>query len=516
MSRLGVRVLGRFEVHVDGRLVPADDWRVRRAGELVKLLALSSRQRLHRDLVIDTFWPDLSPEAGSANLRKAAHHARRTLGIESAVVLRGDQVWFGFGDQVEVDALQFEHDAEAALEAGDPDACASVAREYRGDLLPDEPYEDWAEEPRQRLRNLNVRLLRRAGLWERVIAEEPSDEAAVRALMELEAQAGNRSSALLQFHRVRAALGTLGLEPSPETIEVYRRIALAPLQRAPVEYVRSGGVNVAYQVVEGGPFDLLLIPGWVSHLALDWEEPYWVRWCERMTAFARLIRFDKRGTGLSDRPAGAQSIEERMGDALAVLDAAEVDQADVLGWSEGGPLGILLAVRHPERVRSLTLYGTQACFRRRPDYPWGSTDEEREAASQEVEREWGSLELGRFFAPDGDEAFAERFATYQRAGASPRAAAELNRMNQLIDIRDLLADIHVPILVLSRHGDPVGPPGAARYMADRIAGARFVELDGDDHVMWIGDIEPLCSQIEGFVHSIGRQPARNVSGTPTS
>jgi pimeloyl-ACP methyl ester carboxylesterase len=297
---------------------------------------------------------------------------------------------------------------------------------------------------------------------------------------------------------------------------VYRRIALAPLQHAPVEYVRSGGVNIAYQVVGGGPFDLLLIPGWVSHLTLDWEEPYWVRWCERMTAFARLVRFDKRGTGLSDRPAGAQPIEDRMGDALAVLDAAGVERADVLGWSEGGPLGILLATRHPERVRSLTLYGTQACFRRGSDYPWGSTDEEREESSQEAEREWGSLELARFFAPDGDEAFAERFALYQRAGASPRAAADLNRMNQLIDIRDLLPDIRVPTLVLSRHGDPVGPPAAAQYMADRIAGARFVELDGDDHVMWIGDIEPLCSQIERFVQSIERQPVRNVLGTPAS
>jgi DNA-binding SARP family transcriptional activator/pimeloyl-ACP methyl ester carboxylesterase len=510
-------VLGRFEVEVDGRLVPAEAWRgYRRAGELVKLLALSSAQRLHRELVIDILWPDLSLEAGAANLRKAAHHARRTLGIETAVVLRGEQVVFGLGDEIDVDARQFELDAEKAVESGDPDECASVARLYGGDLLPDDRYEDWVEQPRQRLRDLHLRLLRRAGLWECVLVEEPADEAAVRALMQLDAQVGNRSSALGHFHRLRAALRALGLEPSAETDELYRRIAHAPLQRSPVTYVRSGGVNIAYQVVEGGPCDLLLIPGWVSHLALDWEEPYWGRWCERMTAFARLVRFDKRGTGLSDRPAGPQPLEARAGDALAVLNAAGVERAHVLGWSEGGPLGILLAARHPERVLSLTLYGTQARFRRGPDYPWGDTDEEHERDTDQIERKWGSVELGRFFAPDGDEGFAERFAAYQRAGASPGAAAELNRINHRIDIRDLLAEIHVPTLVLSRHGDPIGPPDAARYMADRIAGARFVELEGDDHVMWIGDSDPLCSQIERFVLSTERHPARNVSGTPAS
>jgi DNA-binding SARP family transcriptional activator/pimeloyl-ACP methyl ester carboxylesterase len=516
VSRLSVRVLGRFEVEVDGRLVPAEAWRHRRAAELVKLLALSSRRRLHRELVIDTLWPDLPLEAGAANLRKAAHHARRTVGIETAVVLSGDHVVLGSGDEVDVDAARFEHDAEGALEAGDPDACADVAGHYGGDLLPDDRYEDWVEQPRRRLRELQLRLLRRAGLWERVISEEPSDEAAARALMQLEAEAGNRSSALAHFHRLREVLRMLELEPSTETAELYRRIVGALLQRSPIRYVRSGGVNIAYQVVEGGPSDLLLIPGWVSHLALDWEEPFWLRWCELMTTFARLIRFDKRGTGLSDRPTGPQPLEERMADALAVLDAADVERADVLGWSEGGPLGILLAVRYPERVRSLTLYGTQASFRRAPDYPWGATDEERESSPQEVEREWGSIEVGRYFAPDGDEAFAERYAAYQRAGASPSAAAELNRMNLLIDIRHLLDEIHVPTLVISRRGDPVGPPDAAKYMADRIAGARFVELEGNDHVMWIGDVEPLCIEIERFVLSIEPQSARNVSGTLAS
>jgi pimeloyl-ACP methyl ester carboxylesterase len=257
-----------------------------------------------------------------------------------------------------------------------------------------------------------------------------------------------------------------------------------------------------------------MIPGWISHLALDWEEPYWVKWCERMTAFARLVRFDKRGTGLSDRPAGVQPLEERMEDAHAVLDAAGVERVHVLGWSEGGPLALLLAATHPERVLSLVLYGTQACFRREPDYPWGFTEEQRQSSSAEYARVWGQLAFAAGFATGCDEQFARRWAAYQRAGASPSAAAELNRMNLSIDARSLLPEIRVPTLVLNRRGDPVGPPEAGRYIAEHVEGAQFVELDGDDHILWLGDREALCAEIERFVLDVDAGlAARNVSGT---
>lgn len=123
----------------------------------------------------------------------------------------------------------------------------------------------------------------------------------------------------------------------------------------PIRYVRNGEVSIAYQIVGDAPIDILMIPGWISHLAMDWVEPTWLRWCDRMTSFARLIRFDKRGTGLSDRPPGVPTLEERVGDARAVMDAVGIDRAHVPGWSEGGPLGVLLAVTYPERVHSLTL-----------------------------------------------------------------------------------------------------------------------------------------------------------------
>ncbi len=171
----------------------------------------------------------------------------------------------------------------------------------------------------------------------------------------------------------------------------------------PIQYVRSGGASIAYQVVGDAATDILMIPGWISHLAMDWEEPTWTRWVGRITSFARLVRFDKRGTGLSDRPPGVPTLEERMHDALAVMNAVGLRRAHVLGWSEGGPLAILLAVTSPDRAQSLTLYGTQACFRLTPDYPWGMAAQTLEESLGRIEEEWGELALAWRFAPRGDE-----------------------------------------------------------------------------------------------------------------
>jgi class 3 adenylate cyclase len=245
-----------------------------------------------------------------------------------------------------------------------------------------------------------------------------------------------------------------------------------------------------------------MIPGWFSHLALDWEEPTWVRWCERLASFARVIRFDKRGTGMSDRPPGIPTPDERMADARAVMDSAGLTSAHVLGWSEGGPLGILLTVAHPERVRSLVLYGTQATFRRRDDYPFGDYEEETEEWYAEFESGWGTVDYALLTHPDADPVFARRRALYMQSAASPAAAVALAKSNALIDTRDLLPSIRVPTLVLNRRDDPVGPEPTGRYLAERIPGARFVALEGDEHLPWLGDAEAFCAEIQHFVTGI--------------
>jgi class 3 adenylate cyclase/pimeloyl-ACP methyl ester carboxylesterase len=259
-------------------------------------------------------------------------------------------------------------------------------------------------------------------------------------------------------------------------------------------------VSIAYQVAGEGPADLLMIPGWVTHLALDWQEPRWVAWLERMTTFARIVRFDKRGTGMSDRPPGIPTADERMADALAVMEAVGLSRAHVLGWSEGGPLAVMAATAYPERAQSLILYGTQARFTRRDDYPFGEAESESDYG--ELERTWGTEERARGFVPDGDPAAIRRLAAYFQAAASPSAAVALSRANAAMDVRGLLPSIRVPTLVLNREGDPVAPGETGKYLADRIPGSKFVELPGSAHAPWLGDAERFCTEVEHFVTGV--------------
>jgi pimeloyl-ACP methyl ester carboxylesterase len=271
-------------------------------------------------------------------------------------------------------------------------------------------------------------------------------------------------------------------------------------------YAKSGDVNIAYQVVGEGPFDLVLVPGFISHLDLDWQGPGYAHMLGRLASFARVIRFDKRGTGLSDRPGGLPDLETRMDDVRAVMDAAGTERAALMGYSEGGPLSMLFAATYPDRTTSLVLYGTYA-KRRDPDedYPWCSTWEERQAYADNVEREWGSeADLGTM-APNAGDAEVEWWRSRARAAASPGAAKALILMNSNIDVRGVLPTIHVPTLVLHRTGDRDSRPDEGRYIAERIEDARFVELAGDDHAPWI-EPDQILDEVEEFLTGVRRGP----------
>lgn len=277
--------------------------------------------------------------------------------------------------------------------------------------------------------------------------------------------------------------------------------------RAPeTHYAKSGDVNIAYQVVGDGPRDLVLVPGFVSHLENDWDEPRSAHFLERLASFSRLIRFDKRGTGLSDRPAGLPDLETRMDDVRAVIDAVGSGRAALFGYSEGGPLCCLFAATHPDRTTALVLYGTYA-KRTDPDddYPWAATWEQRQAYADEVEREWGlESELG-IMAPNADAALTAWWRARARASASPGAARALILMNSRIDVRNVLPTIQVPTLVLHRSGDRDSRPEEGRYVANRIPGARFVELAGEDHIPWI-DADQIVDEVEEFLTGVRRGP----------
>jgi len=271
-------------------------------------------------------------------------------------------------------------------------------------------------------------------------------------------------------------------------------------------YAKSGDVNIAYQVVGGGPLDLVLVPGLVSHLESDWDEPRSAHFLERLASFSRLIRFDKRGTGLSDRPAGLPDLETRMDDVRAVMDAVGSERAALFGYSEGGPMCCLFAATYPDRTTALVLYGTYA-HRSEPDddYPWAATWEQRQAYADEVESTWGlESDLGTM-APNADAALTAWWRTRARASASPGAARALILMNSRIDVRSILPSIRLPTLVLHRQGDRDSRPEEGQYIADRIPDARFVELTGEDHLPWI-DADQILDEVEEFLTGVRHSP----------
>ena len=276
---------------------------------------------------------------------------------------------------------------------------------------------------------------------------------------------------------------------------------------APIRYARSGEVNIAYQVTGGGPFDLVLVSGFVSHLEYDWQHPASARLLERLGSFARLIRFDKRGTGLSDRAVGLPDFETRMDDVRAVMDAAGSQRAALFGYSEGGPLSVLFTATYPQRAQALVVYGAYA-KRSGPeaDYPWCETPEERRRYAAAVEREWGvEADLTRM-APGADESLARWWMGRARAAASPGSARDLVLMNSQADIRGVLPAVQAPTLVVHRSGDRDARVEEGRYIAAHIPGARFVELPGDTHVpFWHPD--DVVDEIEDFLTGVRPAPA---------
>ena len=266
-------------------------------------------------------------------------------------------------------------------------------------------------------------------------------------------------------------------------------------------YARSGDVNIAYQVVGGGPIDLVFVMGWVSHLEYFWAEPSFARFLNRLASFSRLILIDKRGTGLSDRVAELPTLEQRMDDLRAVMDQVGSTEAALLGVSEGGPMCALFAATYPEKTRALVMVGTYAKRLWEPDYPWAPSREQREAFYQQIREGWGGPIGLEERAPSkaADPAFRTWWSTYLRMGASPGAALALTRMNAEIDIRGILPSIRVPTLVLHRSHDRCLKIEEGRYVADRIPRARFVELPGEDHLPFVGDQDAMLNEVERFI-----------------
>jgi pimeloyl-ACP methyl ester carboxylesterase len=279
-------------------------------------------------------------------------------------------------------------------------------------------------------------------------------------------------------------------------------------------YARSGEVNIAYQVTGDGPRDLVYVPGWVSNIEVMWDDPSLARFLRRLASFSRLITFDKRGTGLSD-PVDLDdlpTLEDRMDDVRAVMDAVGSEKATLFGHSEGGNMCLVFAATYPDRTESLILTGSYSKRIKSDDYPWAPTWEQRLAQIEAVEQNWPAAMKTAELAPSraADPAFTSWLEKYSRLSASPRAAAALLRMNSEMDTTSILSAIRVPTLLLYREGDRDVRPEEGRYIADRIPGSRFVQLPGADHFFWAGDPEQMLAEIEEFItgHRTSHAPER--------
>jgi pimeloyl-ACP methyl ester carboxylesterase len=274
-------------------------------------------------------------------------------------------------------------------------------------------------------------------------------------------------------------------------------------------YARSGNASIAYQVSGDGPIDIVVAHGWLSNVEYAWESPDYTRFINRLGAFSRVIRFDRRGVGLSDRDVGPLPLEEGVADICAVMDAVGSRKAALFGFSEGGYMSLMFAATHPERTVALILYGCYAKGGWSPDYPFADSDDRHQAWITGLERDWGGpfdLEHG---APSvaADEAARTWFGAYVRFSASLSAAKALSDVDYRVDVRSILPAIRVPTLVLHRSGDQWVPLGAGRFLAEHIPAARLVEIPGEDHIPWWGEQERLFGEIQEFLTGSRDNPA---------
>jgi len=263
------------------------------------------------------------------------------------------------------------------------------------------------------------------------------------------------------------------------------------------QYAKCDDIHIAYQVFGDGPIDLVLIPGFVSHIENYWDEPSFAHWLNRLGTFSRVVMFDKRGTGMSDHVIDLPSMDERMDDVRAVLDAVGIESAVIFGISEGGPMATLFAGTHPERCQSLILYGSFASFS-----SWFSNNEDLEALFEYIDQDWGSGSSLPMFAPSrkDDVSFQNWWGRFERLGANPSAAITLMKMNSQIDISDILPSIRVSTLVIHRTDDVTIDVDGGRYLGANIPNAKYVELAGMDHLPFVGEnSEQIIDTIEEFL-----------------
>jgi DNA-binding SARP family transcriptional activator/pimeloyl-ACP methyl ester carboxylesterase len=521
-----IQLLGDFSVEVDGRFIPSTAWTRRHAAALVKLLALRPGRQLHRERVLDSLWPDLGVEKAAPQLYKAAHFSRRLLGSD-AIVLRGEVVTLFPGVDVEVDALAFDAAAESALADGSVAAAQAALSAFTGELLPHDIYEPWLDDLRERLRLRHRLLLRQAQRWEDLLAFDPADDEAHLALMREQVGVGNLRAAIQQFERMERVLAReLDTTPPTEAIELRdeivaqlrKRERLSPAEETQLEqrirFCRTpDGVTLAYATTGSGP-PLVKAANWLTHIDYDWHSPVWRHWLVELSGRHQLIRYDERGCGLSDRDVPDHTLEAWISDLASVVDAAGLDRFPLLGISQGGPVAMAYAARHPERVSHLVIYGSYA--QGRIARASSEADVRMHQLQVDLARNGWGIDDPAFrqvftaqFMPEGSRDLWDAFNELQRQTTSPENAARVLEITGGIDVVDVAPLVRAPTLVLHARDDRRPPFEQGRLLASLIPDSRFVALDSSNHIL-LGD-EPawplFMAEVEAFLATPDRQGA---------
>jgi DNA-binding SARP family transcriptional activator/pimeloyl-ACP methyl ester carboxylesterase/class 3 adenylate cyclase len=544
-------VLGPLEVTSGGRSLPVGGARAR---AVLAFLLVNANTVVSADRLADELWPGLAPGRAAANLQVRLSELRKALrpaGEDDRLATRAP----GYVLRVapgELDVLRFQQLATSgreALAAGDAVTAVRLLDEslavWRGPALADLGDLPFAAAEQARLEEERLGVLESrvdaqlmCGRHREPIAQLETLTTAYPLRERFWSQrllalyrAGRQADALRAYRELRSTLiGQLGIEPGPELRDLQARIlrqdsaleyrparqADAPAQPETL-YAQNGEIHIAYQVLGDGDSDsdIVFVPGAMSHLDLLWEDPETASFFRRLATFGRLILFDKRDTGLSDRAPAYSPLEERMDDVRAVMHAAGSGEAVLFGYSEGAPMSILFAATYPERVSSLILGAATARYRWAPDYPCGQgTDEMLDSLEKIAAHRWGQGATIDWFLPSraGSPQARQMFARFERMAVSPSAFLRIIKMVREIDVRAVLPAIHVPTLVIQRLDDVMTPPCHGRYLASHISGARYIEQPGDHALRFAGsgDIDRLFDEVGDFLSGASdrRVPAR--------
>lgn len=528
-----LRVMGTPAVEHEGEPV-----RLERRKSLALLVYLRNQPHaLARDHLAATLWPDQDTEHARASLRSALADLTRVLGAD-CIERTHDTLRFDARFQIPTDVDAISQPAQDSTLA----TLLERAALYRGPFLegfdfPELPgFSEWVYFKRESAEQAMCRLL--ASATERALGEQqyssaedcarrwirhnPLDEAAWRALMNACYASGKRGEIGAAFRDcARTLKDELGIEPAPETRALHDALvarldnrdvpAVAPATKSKtiprIEYFLADDAHIAYSVLGDGEKALVLIGGFLSHLEQFWEEPGLARFLTMLSEHCRLVVFDKRGVGLSDRTGALPTIERVGDDVIALLDHLKLPRAFVMGVSEGGPSAIHMAHRYPQRIDGLVLYATAAKWTRTEDYPYAVPAPRYQTWLTWLEANWGMASNLEQFAPSrkDDQALAHWWAKTLRLAASPGSIRRVLEAAQHTDVRALLPALRVPTLVVHRRDDVMIRIGNGRYLAEHIPGAQLLEVDGSDHWFWVGQMSEFERGLQDFLaHPTGR------------